>query len=222
MSGSNSWEAGPYPWKCRTDPTLPVSSSRISLVDWRVALCLHSRQLHRSPGAQRAGTLKAEYHWSNFDFAIIVTAFRILICGRAACRRPPGRRDGYAARSRSCGSVVFGDGHADIIGNRLGSFCTFRFLLGAGEAANWPGRPKPSPNGSRPRSVPSPWRCSTAAPQSEVQSRRARGVALSRVRHLASRVSDHRRARFSLATLYGWRCITGRKIIRISAIRNVT
>jgi MFS transporter, ACS family, hexuronate transporter len=86
--------------------------------------------------------LKAEYHWTNSDFALIVIAFRL----------------SYAIVQFVGGRVV------DVLGTRRGlslavawysvmamltslatglrSFCVFRFLLGAGEAANWPGATK--------------------------------------------------------------------------------
>ena len=86
--------------------------------------------------------LKAEYHWTNSDFALIVIAFRL----------------SYAIVQFVGGRVV------DVLGTRRGlslavawysvmamltslatglrSFCAFRFLLGAGEAANWPGATK--------------------------------------------------------------------------------
>jgi MFS transporter, ACS family, hexuronate transporter len=86
--------------------------------------------------------LKAQYHWTNSDFALIVIAFRL----------------SYAI-------VQFGGGRVvDLLGTRRGltiavawysvmamftslasglaSFCALRFLLGAGEAANWPGAAK--------------------------------------------------------------------------------
>src|SRR2546425_10252173 len=86
--------------------------------------------------------LKAEYHWTNSDFALIVISFRL----------------SYAIVQFVGGRVV------DVLGTRRGlslavawysvmamltsfarglwSFCAFRFLLGAGEAANWPGATK--------------------------------------------------------------------------------
>ena len=86
--------------------------------------------------------LKAEHHWTNSDFASIVIAFRI----------------SYAVVQFVGGRFV------DVLGTRLGlsiavawysvmamltslagglwSFRAFRFLLGAGEAANWPGATK--------------------------------------------------------------------------------
>ena len=86
--------------------------------------------------------LKAEYHWTNTDFAGIVVAFRLA----------------YAFMQFVGGRVI------DALGTRLGltlavswysamamltalagglwSFRAFRFLLGVGEAANWPGATK--------------------------------------------------------------------------------
>src|SRR6201981_2397223 len=86
--------------------------------------------------------LKLEYHWTNSDYANIVIAFRI---------------------AYSLGQTLFGK-LLDRIGTRRGlsltvafysiislltsfaqgfrSFATFRFLLGAGESANWPAATK--------------------------------------------------------------------------------
>jgi ACS family hexuronate transporter-like MFS transporter len=86
--------------------------------------------------------LKLEYHWSNSDYANIAIAFRV---------------------AYSIGQTVFGR-LMDRIGTRRGltltviwysvismltslasgfySFATFRFLLGAGESANWPAATK--------------------------------------------------------------------------------
>ena len=86
--------------------------------------------------------LKADYHWTNSDFALIVIAFRL----------------SYAVVQ------FFGGRFIDLVGTRRGltitvawyslmamvtsmatglrTFCAFRFLLGAGEAANWPGATK--------------------------------------------------------------------------------
>ena len=86
--------------------------------------------------------LKHDFSWSNTDFAMIVIAFRAA----------------YAIGQTGAGRLL------DRVGTRLGltigvawysvaamltslatgfwSFCGFRFLLGAGEAANWPGATK--------------------------------------------------------------------------------
>src|SRR5436190_21140673 len=86
--------------------------------------------------------LKTEHHWTNEDFAAIVISFRIA----------------YAIGQSVSGSWL------DRLGTRLGlslsvlwysvvailtslasglrSFCAFRFALGLGESANWPGATK--------------------------------------------------------------------------------
>jgi ACS family hexuronate transporter-like MFS transporter len=86
--------------------------------------------------------LKQDYHWSNVDYANIAIAFRVAysvgqtICGRLMDR--VGTRRGltigvmwYSIVSLLT-SVAYG----------FGSFTVFRFLLGAGESANWPGASK--------------------------------------------------------------------------------
>jgi MFS transporter, ACS family, hexuronate transporter len=86
--------------------------------------------------------LKQEYHWSNLDYANIVIAFRIAysvgqtVCGRLMDRL--GTRRGLATTVlgysivSACTSLARG----------FSSFAGFRFLLGAGESANWPGATK--------------------------------------------------------------------------------
>lgn len=86
--------------------------------------------------------LKLQYHWSNTDYAVLVIAFRV---------------------AYSIGQSVFGR-LLDRLGTRRGltitvvwyslislltplasgfrSFLLFRFLLGAGESANWPAATK--------------------------------------------------------------------------------
>jgi ACS family hexuronate transporter-like MFS transporter len=86
--------------------------------------------------------LKAEYRWTNSDFALIVIAFRIsyavvqLIGGSLVDRLGTRRGLGVAVAWYSAMAMLTS------LANGLGSFCAFRFLLGAGEAANWPGATK--------------------------------------------------------------------------------
>jgi ACS family hexuronate transporter-like MFS transporter len=86
--------------------------------------------------------LKAEYHWTNSDFALIVIAFRIsyavvqLIGGRLVDVLGTRRGLGLAVAWYSMMAMLTS------LASGLGSFCAFRFLLGAGEAANWPGATK--------------------------------------------------------------------------------
>ena len=86
--------------------------------------------------------LKTEYHWSNTQFAMVLIAFRVAyavgqtIAGRAVDRL--GTRRGLSLAvlwysvAAMCTSLAVG----------LRSFAAFRFALGLGEAANWPGATK--------------------------------------------------------------------------------
>jgi ACS family hexuronate transporter-like MFS transporter len=86
--------------------------------------------------------LKAEYAWTNSDFALIVIGFRLayavvqLIGGRLVDVLGTRRGLGLAVAWYSTVAMLTS------LANGLGSFCAFRFLLGAGEAANWPGATK--------------------------------------------------------------------------------
>src|SRR4051812_24754497 len=86
--------------------------------------------------------LKAEYHWTNSDFALIVIGFRLsyaivqLVGGRLVDVLGTRRGLGLAVAWYSVMAMLTS------LASGLGSFCTFRFLLGAGEAANWPGATK--------------------------------------------------------------------------------
>jgi ACS family hexuronate transporter-like MFS transporter len=86
--------------------------------------------------------LKAEYHWSNSDFAWIVIAFR---SSYAVVQLIGGRLVDVLGTRRGLGlAVAWYSVMAMLSSSASGfwSFCTFRFLLGAGEAANWPGATK--------------------------------------------------------------------------------
>jgi ACS family hexuronate transporter-like MFS transporter len=86
--------------------------------------------------------LKTEYHWTNSDFALIVIAFRAsyaivqLLGGRLIDRLGTRRGLGIAVAWYSIAAMITS------LAGGLGSFCTLRCLLGAGEAANWPGATK--------------------------------------------------------------------------------
>src|SRR5262249_27211787 len=86
--------------------------------------------------------LKAEYRWSNSDFALIVIGFRLsyavvqLVGGRLVDVLGTRLGLGLAVAWYSLIAMLTS------VANGLGSFCAFRFLLGAGEAANWPGATK--------------------------------------------------------------------------------
>ena len=86
--------------------------------------------------------LKREFAWSNSDFALLVIAFRAAyaifqpVCGRLLDRL--GTRRGLSLAVLWYSAVAV----ATSLATGLKSFAAFRFLLGAGEAANWPGATK--------------------------------------------------------------------------------
>jgi MFS transporter, ACS family, hexuronate transporter len=86
--------------------------------------------------------LKVEFNWTNSDFALVIIAFRVayslgqLAAGRFLDR--VGTRRGLSL------TVVFYSLASMVTSMAIGlkSFAFCRFLLGAGEAANWPGATK--------------------------------------------------------------------------------
>ena len=86
--------------------------------------------------------LKQLYHWTNSDYANLLIGFRIAysigqsVCGRLMDRA--GTRRGLTL-SVLWYSIV---SMATSLAGGFYSFATFRFLLGAGESANWPGATK--------------------------------------------------------------------------------
>jgi ACS family hexuronate transporter-like MFS transporter len=89
-----------------------------------------------------APILQEQHHWSNKDFAWIVIAFRLayatmqVISGRLMDRL--GTRRGMTIAVIWYSTIAMLTSTA----NSLWSFCTWRFLLGMGEAANWPAATK--------------------------------------------------------------------------------
>jgi ACS family hexuronate transporter-like MFS transporter len=86
--------------------------------------------------------LKVEFNWSNQDFALVIISFRVAytvmqtVGGRILDRL--GTRNGLTVTVLWYSSVA----SLTSLATGLWSFCAFRFLLGAGEAANWPGATK--------------------------------------------------------------------------------
>jgi ACS family hexuronate transporter-like MFS transporter len=86
--------------------------------------------------------LKQEYHWTNADYANIAIAFRAAYSiGQTACGRQIDRLGTKLGLTISVTwysivSVLTSLAHG------FASFAVFRFLLGAGESANWPGASK--------------------------------------------------------------------------------
>jgi MFS transporter, ACS family, aldohexuronate transporter len=119
--------------------------SRGSLRWWIGTLLLLStiiNYMDRQTLSVLAPYLKTEFSWNNSDFALLIIAFRIAyavvqaLAGRLIDRI--GTRNGLtlAVVWYSCAAALTS------LATGLKSFCLFRFLLGTGEAANWPGATK--------------------------------------------------------------------------------
>ena len=86
--------------------------------------------------------IKADYQWSNSDFAWLIISFR---AAYAIGQTLAGRfLDRVGTRAGLSLTVAFYSVAAMLtsLATGLRSFCGFRFLLGLGEAANWPGATK--------------------------------------------------------------------------------
>src|SRR5258705_3368055 len=86
--------------------------------------------------------LKQDYHWTNVDYANIAIAFRSAYSvGQTAWGR---LMDRVGTRRGLTISVMWYSIVSVLtsLANGLSSFALFRFLLGAGESANWPGASK--------------------------------------------------------------------------------
>jgi ACS family hexuronate transporter-like MFS transporter len=86
--------------------------------------------------------LKVEFHWTNSDYANLAIAFRVAYSiGQSALGRMmdrTGTRRGLTI-TVICYSIV---SMATSLARGFYSFAAFRFLLGAGESANWPAATK--------------------------------------------------------------------------------
>jgi MFS transporter, ACS family, hexuronate transporter len=86
--------------------------------------------------------LKLEYHWSNTDYAYLVIAFRFAysigqtLMGRLVDRIGTRRGLTFSVAAYSVVSIL------TPLASGFRSFAFFRFLLGAGESANWPAATK--------------------------------------------------------------------------------
>src|SRR5829696_711429 len=89
-----------------------------------------------------APELKNQFGWTNADFALVVIAFRVAYSiGQTASGR---WLDRVGTRTGLSVAVAFYSVSAILasLGSGLRSFAGFRFLLGLGESANWPGATK--------------------------------------------------------------------------------
>lgn len=86
--------------------------------------------------------IKTEFQWSNADYSMLLIAFRIAYAGGQAIS---GRLlDRFGTRTGLTVSVAFYSvaAMATSLATGFRSLAAFRFLLGLGESANWPGATK--------------------------------------------------------------------------------
>jgi ACS family hexuronate transporter-like MFS transporter len=122
------------------------SRTRAARLRWWIASLLFAsttiNYIDRQTLSVLAPYLKREFTWSNSDFALLVIAFRAAyaifqpVSGRLLDRLGTKRGLSFAVLWYSAIAV------ATSLATGLRSFAAFRFLLGAGEAANWPGATK--------------------------------------------------------------------------------
>jgi ACS family hexuronate transporter-like MFS transporter len=86
--------------------------------------------------------IKTEYRWTNADFALLIIAFRVAYSvGQTASGRWLDRVGTRRGLSVAVGFYSVAAMLTSLAGG-LRSFAGFRFLLGLGESANWPGATK--------------------------------------------------------------------------------
>jgi MFS transporter, ACS family, hexuronate transporter len=129
-------------------PSASTISARrtISNLRWWIAAVLFAstiiNYLDRQTLSLLAPYLKVEYHWSNWDYACIVIAFRVAY---AIGQTVFGRMMDKIGTRRGLTLTVAGYSIVSILtplAHGFYSFGLFRFLLGAGESANWPAATK--------------------------------------------------------------------------------
>lgn len=123
-----------------------VLPRRVSHLRWWIGALLFAstviNYIDRQTLSVLAPYLKTGYHWTNSDFALIVIAFRL---SYAVVQGVGGRFIDFVGTRRGLMITVAWYSVVAMLtslATGLKSFCTFRFLLGAGEAANWPGATK--------------------------------------------------------------------------------
>ncbi len=86
--------------------------------------------------------IKAEFHWNNATFALLIISFRVAYAvGQSVSGRLLDRVGIRRGLPFAVGFYSF-TAMATSLATGLGSLSAFRFLLGAGESANWPGAAK--------------------------------------------------------------------------------
>jgi MFS transporter, ACS family, hexuronate transporter len=86
--------------------------------------------------------LKQDFHWKNEDFALIIISFRVAYAiGQTGMGRLLDRIGTRKGLSITVAWYSFA-AMLTTLAQGLAGFCFFRFLLGLGESANWPGATK--------------------------------------------------------------------------------
>jgi ACS family hexuronate transporter-like MFS transporter len=122
------------------------ASRNPSRLRWVVGLLLFAstiiNYLDRQTLSLLAPYLKTSFHWTNTDYANLIIAFRVAY---TLCQSFAGRFIDRVGTRRGLSLTVIFYSIASILtplANGLLGFMGFRFLLGAGESANWPGATK--------------------------------------------------------------------------------
>ncbi len=125
---------------------IAVGRSAISNLRWWIGGLLFAstviNYLDRQTLSVLAPYLKNDYHWNNEQFALIVIAFRVAY---SVGQTVSGRLIDRIGTRKGLTITVIWYSLASILTSMavgLRSFAFFRFLLGAGESANWPAATK--------------------------------------------------------------------------------
>ncbi|HYM76881.1 MAG TPA: MFS transporter [Candidatus Dormibacteraeota bacterium] len=125
---------------------MATSSKPISSLRWWIGGLLFAstviNYIDRQTLSVLAPYLKLEYHWTNSDYAILTISFRVAYSiGQSAFGK---MMDRVGTRRGLTATVIFYSIVSMLTSLARGfySFATFRFLLGAGESANWPAATK--------------------------------------------------------------------------------
>lgn len=129
-----------------TNESKPSALPRLRHLRWYIGgllfLSTVINYIDRQTLSVLAPYIKTEYRWTNSDFALLIIAFRIAYAfGQTASGR---FLDRVGTRKGLSLTVAFYSVAAILTSLAAGlrSFAFFRFLLGAGESANWPGATK--------------------------------------------------------------------------------
>jgi ACS family hexuronate transporter-like MFS transporter len=125
---------------------MPTARKPIPSLRWWIGLLLFAstviNYIDRQTLSLLAPYLKLEYHWTNTDYANIAIAFRVAYSiGQTAFGK---LMDRIGTRRGLTLTVIWYSIISMLTSQARGfySFATFRFLLGAGESANWPAATK--------------------------------------------------------------------------------